>query len=1218
MSVLITAVMLLQMVGIVGQAADVPDIILDIAENGALASNVLEAKGTKYLSYPANGGKVSWATKGCVILNANPGAVTWNFDVATSGEYDIYIAYGSPTGYAVSAYTGDDLGDVVASGVIPSVYPNENGSISNDSMYFHPVETKIAENVAFYEGKNKLKITSQGGTLYNVKLVYKGEIQEVIELPYEMLSGDAATVTSIQAKDFDAKSDGVTVSGEKVTIPAGGSVSYNVNVPTEGDYRIWVRTSSSGTIKATISGVSEVTGITMGEGIPSKPGINEKYRDSSKFVMGVYNITPNEKGTTITFSPQSAAVITKLDFIKVSDIPVATSGEAVVNMADYKWRATHSSGYESVYIWKNDNMPAHLTSSGYAAPGAICSLTSWQYVTHELNLEKAGIYTLKAYISTNASGKSYGLYVATGNTLEELAKATPQIIERDGTGAADANIFEFSVSAATAGKFYVTTGFKSSASLHATYNGFTIEYVGGNLEVDTVKANTGASVLEDGDTISKGADTFAVKFSRNVETTSVKDETIGLYDGDTKLDTYKTVENDTVYLTVKKALDAEKTYTIKVDGVYDGFNSVVTGYAFDVATDNSGDAVSSFDKEASATNAKVAGAADENKRAVTVTGKILSSKGTPIEGREVSLKLGSETVWTGTSLADGVVTAKYEIPLAVADESKTYTFVLASDGAADKEVTLTYVSSAQEVVILGQLAGADTAGVKTFIENPEYQAMFDINPNEDMKVFAGFDKTGVYAQLANLKVNDVNDFRVAYNKAIILETINQATGATDEFEAVKAILNSEEDCETLGIDRAKIACITGENADMFVVNIAALNVASEKTTLEEELAAIKALINDEINVSLAAQYNKKDAASLATATTSAYAGQGFDVSLDITPAQDKLVSVKFVIDADDETILDGAIVTSEYKYTKEIVDGDLVLVFDTKSDIATVATDFKVGKLTLAAPASAGTTTIKLSGALSFDEGIPYMIESKITPTTITLTTTENKSEGSFSSSSSSAGGTASKPKPQEKPEEQKPEDKPGVSTPPVEEKPVSNFKDLAGNEWAIEAINALYNKGIISDNAEKTFRPNDNVTREEFVKMIIEALGLVHETYETDLNDVQKGAWYYPYVATAVEKGIVLGDENGNFRIGEKISRQDMAVIIIRVLSKLEHPYDAKSTKFADDKEISDYAKDAMYAAKNLAIINGVGDNMCSPRGTATRAMAAKVIYEMIRTVGL
>ena len=105
-------------------------------------------------------------------------------------------------------------------------------------------------------------------------------------------------------------------------------------------------------------------------------------------------------------------------------------------------------------------MPAHLKSSGYAAPGAFCSVTDyWQYATHELNLEKAGIYTLKAYISKNDSGKSYGLYVATGNTTEELAKATPQIIERDGTGAADANIFEFSVSAAQAGKFYVTTGF---------------------------------------------------------------------------------------------------------------------------------------------------------------------------------------------------------------------------------------------------------------------------------------------------------------------------------------------------------------------------------------------------------------------------------------------------------------------------------------------------------------------------------------------------------------------------------------------------------------------------------------------------------------------------------------------------------------------------------------------------------------------------------------
>lgn len=1032
-----------------------------------------------------------------------------------------------------------------------------------------------------------------------------------------MLSANATEITSIAAKNFVESSEDVTVSGENVSMLANSTVSYKINVPAEGNYKIKIKaTSNKGTIKATLDGVTEVDGVSMGSDISSKAGWKQKYTDNPYFYMGVYKISPDVNGTTITFSPAAAVTISNIDFIKVDGITVSAEGETAVNVGNYTWQAISSAGYDSVYVWNNGNMPSHLTKNGYGNYGAICSVSSWQYVTHELYLQESGIYKIKAYTSKNESGKTYDFYVNAAGTVEGLATSTAQTIHREGTGAADANIYEFTVAAASAGKFYITTGFKASASLHATYNGFTIERIGGNLEVDSVKANTSTDALSDGATVSKGADTFAVKFARNVETASVTDTTIGLYDGTSEVPTYKNTVGDTVYLTVKKVLDATKTYTIKVDGVYDEYNSAVTGYALNVVTDTDGAAVSSYDAEASATNVKVAGAADENKRDITVTGKLLSSYGTPIEGRAVSLKLGSETVWTGASLADGVVLAKYEIPLATADNSQTYTFLLAGDGAADKEVTLTYVSAAEEVVILRQLKDADTAtDVKAFVENAEYQAMFAINPATDMPSYTGFNKDLVYGQLTNLEVVDVNGFKKSYKKAILLETINQATDAADAESAVEAILESPDDCDLLGIDKDKMGYVTGANADALVDAIVALNVNDPEKTFEEELVALAAAVDAAIDAALKTQYSKEDASSLASSPVSVYAGQSFVVSLDITPAQDNLKEVEYTLTASNATMLEDAVVTTEYDYETAIVDDKLVITVTLpETEAVALSTDVTIGNVSLSAPNASGSYTVNLSGKMIFNEGIPYDIVTNIAPTTVTVTATVNSNDGDYVQSSRPVLNTAPRPTTPDT----KPEDKPDVVTPPAEEKPVSNFTDLAGNEWAIEAINTLFDKGIISDNAEKIFRPNDNVTREEFVKMIIEALGLVHETYETDLNDVQKGAWYYPYVATAVEKGIVLGDENGNFRIGEKISRQDMAVIVIRVLTKLEHPYETKSTKFADDKEISDYAKDAMYAAKNLAIINGVGDNNCAPRGTATRAMAAKVIYEMMRTVGL
>lgn len=838
-------------------------------------------------------------------------------------------------------------------------------------------------------------------------------------------------------------------------------------------------------------------------------------------------------------------------------------------------------------------------------------------VSYSVEIAETGTYIFKFTGSKYSTGfGNFDLYDKVGDGAEVKLLSGFQL-SKGSTGATNV------VTNATSG-IELTAGthiFRIDGVGFAYFNGFKIEKLI-PLALDSVKVNTSDVELSDNATVSKGADTFAVKFSKNVVAASVTDTTIALYDGETMLDTYKEVAADTVYLTVKKALDATKTYTLKVEGVYDEYKSAVTGYALNVVTDADGAAVSSFDDAASATNKKFELAEDLNKRDVTVTGKILSSKGTPIEGRTVSLKLGSETVWTGTSLADGAVIAKYEIPLESA--SQTFNFTLAGDGVAvEKPVILMYVTSAEELSILGQLSTATPDDVKSFIETPANQTMFEINPTEDMGVFAGFNTMGVYTQLANLVVADVRDFSASYKKAILLETINQATDASDAKEAVKNILASEEDCAALGINKDKADYITGANVDVLVEAVADIDVSSETTTFAEELVALVDLVDAAMDETLATQYGKTSATSLVASTASAYAGQGFDVSLDITPAQTNLAKVEYVIESADATILEDAVVTSEYSSATEIVDGKLIVTITIEDAPAALSTDFAVGKVTLASPSTAGTSTVTLSGTLVFDEGIPYLIERTITPSTLTLTTTVNSSEGSYRPSSTPVTGTSPRPvapapDKEEKPEDTKPEDtKPDVQ-PPVEDKPVSNFTDLAGNEWATEAIDTLYAKGIISDNAEKKFRPNDNVTREEFVKMIIEALGIVHETYETDLNDVEKGAWYYPYVATAVEKGIVLGDENGNFRIGENISRQDMAVIIIRVLTKLEHPYDAKSTKFADDKEISDYAKDAMYAAKNLGIINGVGDNMSAPQGTATRAMAAKVIYEMMRTVGL
>ncbi len=173
-------------------------------------------------------------------------------------------------------------------------------------------------------------------------------------------------------------------------------------------------------------------------------------------------------------------------------------------------------------------------------------------------------------------------------------------------------------------------------------------------------------------------------------------------------------------------------------------------------------------------------------------------------------------------------------------------------------------------------------------------------------------------------------------------------------------------------------------------------------------------------------------------------------------------------------------------------------------------------------------------------------------------------------------------------------------------------FIDLAAAEWARESVERLYEVGAIAP-AEQ-FRPNDDVTREEFVKLMIESLGLEKGAVKIEFTDVDSAAWYAPYLAAAQSLGIVTGYEDGRFGVGEKITRQDMAVMLIRALANFDVSLtNEMAEEFADDSEISGYARGAVYAMKEAGVINGVGDDCFAPTQNASRAEAAKMLCELL-----
>lgn len=179
-----------------------------------------------------------------------------------------------------------------------------------------------------------------------------------------------------------------------------------------------------------------------------------------------------------------------------------------------------------------------------------------------------------------------------------------------------------------------------------------------------------------------------------------------------------------------------------------------------------------------------------------------------------------------------------------------------------------------------------------------------------------------------------------------------------------------------------------------------------------------------------------------------------------------------------------------------------------------------------------------------------------------------------------------------------------------------SHFKDMGGYEWAVEAVNELHDRGIAYGMTEELFAPNREITRAEFVTLLMRGFELIGEDASCNFEDVPDGSWYYPAVAMAYSMGVVNGYSQTMFGANDKVSRQDMAAIVTRLMSKLgfELPAVKAYENFDDDSLISEYAKEAVKKLYEAGIINGVGYNQFNPLGTANRAEAAKVLYSTLK----
>ena len=188
---------------------------------------------------------------------------------------------------------------------------------------------------------------------------------------------------------------------------------------------------------------------------------------------------------------------------------------------------------------------------------------------------------------------------------------------------------------------------------------------------------------------------------------------------------------------------------------------------------------------------------------------------------------------------------------------------------------------------------------------------------------------------------------------------------------------------------------------------------------------------------------------------------------------------------------------------------------------------------------------------------------------------------------------------------------------------PSSPFDDVTPGHWFYGDVMYVFDNGLMNGTGSGLFSPQANLTRGMIVTILYRLEGEPAVSGANPFDDVAAGQYYTNAVIWAGANEIVGGYGNGNFGPNNNITRQDLAVILLRYMNYKEIvlPVTAQWIIFTDAEDIANYAMDAIQTFNKLGIINGTGTNadgqtIVNPKGNATRAEAAAMLHRFLELI--
>lgn len=171
-----------------------------------------------------------------------------------------------------------------------------------------------------------------------------------------------------------------------------------------------------------------------------------------------------------------------------------------------------------------------------------------------------------------------------------------------------------------------------------------------------------------------------------------------------------------------------------------------------------------------------------------------------------------------------------------------------------------------------------------------------------------------------------------------------------------------------------------------------------------------------------------------------------------------------------------------------------------------------------------------------------------------------------------------------------------------------ASFTDVTNDYWANESIKKIAEAGIINGYPDGTFRPEGTVTRAEFVAIINGVMGYNEGVVKTSFKDIKKEAWYYKSLLIAEKQGYIAGFSDGTFKPNDKITKEQVCVIVSRVTGIVELP-----GAILPKDEIAEWSKPSVLKvlSNRLMILDEKGNFL--PKQHATRGLVADVMGKFL-----